>query len=215
GQVGSGRSFLPALARLSRRSRRRCCRKRLWRIAMRVEERDHVGAVLWIAEAGESHLCARREGSRAGQPLAEIVPVPAAALLRQRVRECEALALTDRLSDHVPQVRAKLVRAALVGIVAGRALVEDLLAFRGIGLGKIGLDRLLGGGTALAFLGDALDRVAHGFRTLAVEHLTRDDRRAERDNAREQDPAGDCIGAIVHEFSLVFPEEEKNGFAAL
>ena len=56
------------------------------RVAVRVEERDHVGAVLRIAEAGEGHLGAGREFLRAGQPLAEIVPVPGAALLGERRR---------------------------------------------------------------------------------------------------------------------------------
>jgi hypothetical protein len=37
-----------------------------------------------------------------------------------------------------------------------------------------------------------------------VEQFTGDNRRAERDNAREQHPTGDCIEAIVHEVSLIF-----------
>src|SRR5205814_719984 len=120
-----------ALARLGSGLRRRR-RKRLGRIAMRVQEGDHVGAVLRIAKAGERHLGPRRERLRAAQPLAKIVPVPGAALLRQRIRESEALALPDRLADHIPEVGTELIGAALIGIVAGHALVEDLLALRRI-----------------------------------------------------------------------------------
>src|SRR5438105_3861009 len=143
---------------------------------MRIEEGDDVGAVLRTAEPGEGHLGAGRERPRAGQPLAEIVPGPGAALLRQRVGESEALALPDRLAEHAPQVGAELVGAALVGIVAGRALVEDLLARRRIGLGEIDLDWLLGGGGRTFGL-DAGDRIAHFLGPLGMEYLTRDDRR--------------------------------------
>src|SRR4029078_11548650 len=85
-----------------------------------------------------------REGLRTGQPLAEIVPVPGAALLGQRIGESEALALADRLADDVPHVGGEAVGTALVGVVAGHALVEDLLALGRIGFGEIGFDRLLG-----------------------------------------------------------------------
>src|SRR5206468_12995066 len=136
-------------------------RKRLGCIAVRIEERDDVGAVLWIAEPGEGQLGAGSEGARAGQPLTKIVPVPGAALAGKRGREGKALALPDRLPDHVPQVRAHLIGAALVGIVAGHALVEDLLAFGGVRLGEIDLDRLFGGGTAFTLLRHASNRIAH------------------------------------------------------
>src|SRR5204862_4774756 len=128
-----------------------------------------VRPVLRIAEAREGHLGARSEGAWAGQPLAEIVPVPAAAFLRQRIGERKALALADRFPEHVPEVRAELVRAALVGIVAGHALVEDLLAGRGIGLGEIDFDRLLGCCRTLALLLGASDRVTHLICTPAWE----------------------------------------------
>ena len=60
---------------------------------------------------------------------AQIVPVPGAADARERRREGEAVrALADRLAEHALEVRAERVRAALVGIVAGGALLEDLLA---------------------------------------------------------------------------------------
>ena len=71
-----------------------------------------------------------------------------------------------------------------------------------IGAGEVELDRLLGGGGAFAFLLDARDRIAHLFGALAVEQLAGNDRRAERDDAREQHPAGDGVEAIVHGFSL-------------
>src|SRR6185312_16062459 len=44
----------------------------------------------------------------------------------------KAPALANRRTEHAPQVRAHLVRAALVGIVAGHALVESLLALRSV-----------------------------------------------------------------------------------
>src|SRR5206468_1813566 len=100
---------------------RACCavggggRRRNWlgRIAMLVEESDDVGAVLRIAEAGEGHLGARSERTRAGQPLAEIVPIPGAALLRQRVGKGEPLALADRLAEDIPKVWPQLIGSAL------------------------------------------------------------------------------------------------------
>src|SRR5690242_3058805 len=67
---------------------RGCCgsgRQRFGRIAMLIEERDHVCPVLGVAEACERHLGSRREVAGAGQPFAEIVPVPRAALLRKRI----------------------------------------------------------------------------------------------------------------------------------
>ena len=66
--------------------------------------------------------------------------------------------------------------AALVGVVAGHAFVEDLLARRRIGLGEIGFDRLLGRGAARAFLLHAGDRIAHLLGAFAEEHLAGDDR---------------------------------------
>src|SRR6185503_5712875 len=190
-------------------SRRRLW-KRQWRIAVRVEERDDVGAVLWITETCEGHLRARRERLGAGHPLAEIIPVPAAALLRQSVGKSKAPALANRRTEHAPQVRAHLVRAALVGIVAGHALVESLLALRSVCGRQVNLDRLLGRRAARAFFLNSGDRITHLLRTLAVEILAGDNRRRERDNPREQHPAGDGIEAIVHEVSLVF-EKPKGG----
>src|SRR6202007_2213047 len=67
-----------------------------------------------------------------------------------------------------------------------------------IGLGEIDLDRLLGGGSARAFLFNACNREAHLFGTLAPEHFAGNDRSAERDNACEQHPAGNGIEAVVH-----------------
>src|SRR5207249_960103 len=99
-------------------------------------------------------------------------------------------------------------RPALIGVVTGGAFIEHLLARRGIGLREIDLDWLLGRRGALAFLLHSGNGVAHLFRPLAVEILAGDDQGAERDNAREQHPAGDGVEAIVHEFSLVFAEGE-------
>ena len=53
-------------------------------------------------------------------------------------------ALADRLTEHAPQIRAERVGAALVGVVAGGAFLEDLLALGRVGLGKVEFDRLLG-----------------------------------------------------------------------
>ena len=55
---------------------------------------------------------------------------------------------------------------------------------------------------ALALLLHPGDGIAHLLGPLAVEHLAGDDRRAERDDSREQHPAGYRIEAIVHGFSL-------------
>ena len=170
---------------------------------MLVEERDHVGAVLRVAEAGEGHLGARRERLRAGQPLREIVPVPVAALPRQRVGESEALALADRLAEHAPQVGPELRWRRPCRHCGRRAhFLKTSAPLAGVGLGEIDFDRLLGRRAAFALLRDALDRIAHLFRALAVERLAGDDRGAERDDACEQHPAGDGVEAIVHEVSL-------------
>src|SRR5262249_23681614 len=151
-------------------------RKRLGRIAMRIEERNYVGAVLRIAEACEGHLGTGRERLRAVQPLSEIVPTPVAALLRQSVGESAAPPPSDRFAQHGPKVGSELVGAALVGVVTSRALVEDLLALRGIGLGQIDLDRLLGFGRSPAFLLHAGDRKAHFLWPLGMKYLTGNNR---------------------------------------
>ena len=49
----------------------------------------------------------------------------------------------DRAVDDAPEVGADLVGAALVGGVAGRALLEDRLAGLRVGLGQQRPDRLL------------------------------------------------------------------------
>src|SRR3569623_1031635 len=143
---------------------------------MLVEEGDVVGAGLRIAEASEGHLGARRERLGAGQPLAEAVPVPVAALLRQRVGESESLALADRLAEHAPQVRPHLIGAALVGVVTGAALLEDVRALGRVGGREISLNRLFGCGAAGRILFNARDRIAHLLRALAVQRLASDDR---------------------------------------
>ena len=45
---------------------------------------------------------------------------------------------------------------------------------------------------------DPLDRIAHYLRPLGMERLAGDDRRAERDDAREQHPAGDGRETVLH-----------------
>ena len=67
----------------------------------------------------------------------QVPPLPASAS-----EKAKPVALADRLADHAPQVRAERVGAALVGIVAGGALLEDLLALGRIGAGEIEFDRL-------------------------------------------------------------------------
>src|SRR5262249_13132943 len=143
---------------------------------------------------------ARCKCLRAAEPLGETIPIPVAALLGERVGESEAFALADRLSDHAPEVRAQLVRAALVGIVAGQALVEDLLALRQVGLGEIAFDRLLSRCCALTFLSYAGNRKAHFLGAFRVKDLTCNNGRSERDNARKQYPAGNGVEAVVHAF---------------
>src|SRR5215210_6206391 len=106
------------------------------------------------------------------------------------------MALANRLAEHTPEIRAQLVSAAFGRIVARRTLVEDLRAFIHVGLGEIDRDRLLRRRAALSFLSDPLDRIAHLLRAFAMKHLTRHNRRAERDNAREQHPASDCVETI-------------------
>ena len=107
---------------------------------MLVEERDYVGPVLRTAEAGKGHLGAGCKRLRAGQPLGEIVPVPGAALLGQRVREGKAMADTDRLTQNAPEIGSELVGATLVGIVAGSTFLESLGAFGRIGAGEVEFD---------------------------------------------------------------------------
>ena len=119
---------------------------------------------------------------------------------RARFHAQKAAALADRFANHAPKVRAELVGAALLGIVARGALVEDLLALGWVSLGEEHLDRLLGGRAVFAILDHALDRETAFFRPLRVEHLTGDDRRSERDDACEKHPAGDGVKTVVHEF---------------
>jgi hypothetical protein len=60
------------------------------------------------------------------------------------------------------------------------------------------IDRLFGGRRRLRLPEHhALDRIAHLLGPLAMEHFARDDRRAERDDAGEQDPAGDGVVMVV------------------
>ena len=138
---------------------------------MRVEEGDDVGTILGIAESGESHLRPRRELFGAGQPFGQLGEIPGAALAGQRLGEGEAICpLADRLADDAPQVRAERIGAALVGVVAGGALLEHLLALGRIGGRQIEFDRL-GRLGACAFLDYAFDRKAHGFGPGSVEYL--------------------------------------------
>src|SRR3546814_6275735 len=49
-----------------------------------------------------------------------------------------------------------------------------------------------------AFRLNAFDRVAHFLRAFLMENLSADDARAQSDDAREQGPASNGIGTIVH-----------------
>src|SRR6476620_6279365 len=133
---------------------RRCGgrRHRLGRVAVRVEERHYVGEILRIAQSRKAHLVARRGCFRAVEPRIEAVPVPIATLRCQGIGKGEALTLADWISEHVPKIGTDLVRATLVGVVTGRALVEDLLALGQIRLREENLDRQRGGRSFAAFL---------------------------------------------------------------
>src|ERR687898_2788900 len=109
------------------------------------------------------------------------------------------MALADRLTHDAPKVRAKRVGAPLVSIMAGRALLEDLLAGGRIGARQVESDRLLGFRTAFAFDDYALDRVAHLFRTFFMEGFAGDDRGSKSHNTCEQHPASDGVETVVHE----------------
>src|SRR4029450_4668605 len=102
---------------LSRRGGSR--RHRLGRVAVGSQERDDVGAVFRLGQGGKGHLGARRELLGVGQPGAQVLPIPTAALARQRLGEGEAVALADRLARNAPQVGAERVGSALVGVGGG------------------------------------------------------------------------------------------------
>src|SRR3546814_953360 len=82
--------------------------------------------------------------------------------------------------------------------MAGNALLEHGFALCGIRAGEQRGD----GGTRFcalsAFRLNAFDRVAHFLRAFLMENLSADDARAQSDDAREQDPASNGIGTIVH-----------------
>ena len=112
------------------------------RVAVRVEEGDHVGAVLRIAEAGEGHLRAGRERLRAGQPLGEIVPVPVAALLGQRVGESEARPLPTGSPSTPHRFGPSWLAPPLSALWQAAHFLKTSLALRRIGAGEVELDRL-------------------------------------------------------------------------
>src|SRR5215210_4803702 len=103
----------------------------------------------------------------------EILPVPIAAFAGQRRGISEARrVVADGGADDAPKVRPGAVGAALVGIVAGGAFLEHLLAFGGVGGGQQIGDRLLGlAGAALALDDHALDWIAHLLGPLVTEQL--------------------------------------------
>ena len=134
---------------------------------------------------------------------AQIVPVPGAALLRQRIGEGEALCPCRSARQARPTGSGQARwRRPWSTVWQAAHLLKTCCALGGIGLGQIDFDRLLGRAPPSPSTDDAFDRIAHLFGPLAVENLAGDDRRAERDDAREQDPAGDGIETIVHEISF-------------
>src|SRR3546814_12956900 len=91
----------------------------------------------------------------------------------------------DGLAHRAEEVGAETVRAALVGGVAGGALLEHLLPRCRVGRGQEEGDRLLGY-FALAFDLDAPERIAYFLAPFALEHLDGHERRAQRHDYRPQ-----------------------------
>src|SRR3954447_20694933 len=75
-------------------------------IRQRIEERDHVRALLVVVDAREGHRRSRNEVARRLQELIQVVEGPLAAFGLHRLREIEAPAVLAALVAHdIPQVR--------------------------------------------------------------------------------------------------------------
>src|SRR3990167_9520721 len=110
--------------------------------------------------------------------------------------------LADRLADDAIEVRTDAIGAALLGGVAGLALGKNGFALGNVTSSEEIRQRQLSRPATLGtFFDDALDRVAHLFRTVLLvgqEVVRRQAGEPQSHDAPEQGPSGDGIETIVH-----------------
>src|SRR5918993_4703028 len=136
---------------------------------------------------------------------------PLAALALQGRRIVEAPMRGQGAADHPVEVRADLVRAALLEGVAGGALLGRSLALGRIGLGEENRERLgrgcRSGAGGCAFFGGR-EVIAGNGRLLRREQAAGDDVDADHEKKRAEHGARDLIGLDIH--GLGSPRHRKS-----
>src|SRR3954452_8715873 len=120
--------------------------QRLRVVRLRIEVRDHVGALAPARQSGEAHLGAGNVFLGACEEFVEVVERPVSTLLLHRIRIGEPAFSTLGAAHHAIEVRADAVRLALAEGVACGAFLRRALALAHIGAGQELCDGLVGFG---------------------------------------------------------------------
>ena len=181
-------------------------------IAVLIQIGDHVGALLQVRNAGESHACPRGEGLRVRKPMIQSLERPLAVMPFESGGVGKALVRRDLVADNAIEVGTDHVRSTLLEAVANLAEPDGLLAFGRVGLVQRHNERcaLVSALLLVAVRGFALgssDFVARSRRLMLFIHDVDECSRAKEEQQRQKHRHGDFVKVVI--FHIRFPPAGK------